>query len=143
MQHDALRLAKLFKVPFRLHGLRNVNSVAALRAFLWIKTRDPETAKKFARRVFTRLWVEGKDITPAAAAVEEAVAVGVDQAELTAALARDDIKQALKDAVDAAIAKGVFGVPYFIADGEPFWGSDRLWMLEQWLRDGSWERPAS
>src|SRR4051812_28843149 len=142
MRHDALRLAKFFKVPFRFHDLPNVNSVAAMRAFLWIKARDPELAKTFAHRVYTRLWVEGKDITPVAAVAEEAAAVGLDPAEVTAALARDEVKQALKDAVDAAIAKGVFGVPYVIADGEPFWGSDRLWMLEQWLRDGSFDKPA-
>ena len=35
------------------------------------------------------------------------------------------------------IAAGVFGAPFFIADGEPFWGSDRLWMLEHWLAHGS------
>jgi len=33
----------------------------------------------------------------------------------------------------------VFGVPYFIADDEPIWGTDRLWMLEHWLKHGSWE----
>ena len=48
------------------------------------------------------------------------------------------MKNALKDAVDQAVALGVFGVPFFIVDGEPIWGVDRLWMLEQWLRDGSW-----
>jgi len=30
-------------------------------------------------------------------------------------------------------------VPFFVADGEPIWGSDRLWMLDYWLAHGSWE----
>ena len=46
--------------------------------------------------------------------------------------------QALKDKtkaeVEAAIGKGVFGSPYFIVDGEPFWGIDRLEQLDRWLR---------
>jgi 2-hydroxychromene-2-carboxylate isomerase len=27
----------------------------------------------------------------------------------------------------------VFGAPFFIVDGEPFWGNDRRAQLEQWL----------
>ena len=27
---------------------------------------------------------------------------------------------------------GVFGVPYFVVDGEPIWGVDRMWMVEHW-----------
>jgi 2-hydroxychromene-2-carboxylate isomerase len=62
----------------------------------------------------------------------------VDSDKLCAAIETTEMKNALKDAVDQAVALGVFGVPFFIVDGEPIWGVDRLWMLEQWLRDGSW-----
>jgi len=44
----------------------------------------------------------------------------------------------VKGEVDAAIAAGVFGSPFFIADGEPFWGVDRIPMLEDWVRKGGW-----
>lgn len=30
--------------------------------------------------------------------------------------------------------------PFFIVDDQPIWGADRLWMIEHWLRHGSWER---
>ena len=36
--------------------------------------------------------------------------------------------------VEAAIAKGVFGSPYIVVDGEPFWGMDRFDQLERWLK---------
>jgi 2-hydroxychromene-2-carboxylate isomerase len=38
--------------------------------------------------------------------------------------------------VDAAVAHGVFGSPYVIVDGEPFWGMDRLDQVERWLAKG-------
>ena len=38
----------------------------------------------------------------------------------------------------AAIEAGVFGSPFFIIDGEPFWGADRLWMVKRWLKSGGW-----
>jgi 2-hydroxychromene-2-carboxylate isomerase len=39
----------------------------------------------------------------------------------------------LKRENEAAIAAGVFGAPFFIVDGEPFWGNDRRAQIEQWL----------
>ena len=39
---------------------------------------------------------------------------------------------------DAAIARGVFGSPYVVVDGEPFWGADRLDQVERWLATGGW-----
>jgi len=137
---DPPRVASLLGVPFRHHGRKGINSVAASRAFLWLKERDAALAKRFAQRIYSRLWVHGKDITAPEASAEEAAALGVEGAELLSAIQAPEAKRALQDAVDAAIAKGVFGVPYFIADGEPIWGGDRLWMLDHWLGHGSWDR---
>jgi 2-hydroxychromene-2-carboxylate isomerase len=135
---DKPRMAKLLGVPLVDHGLKGVNSLAASRAFLWLKAQDPALAVRFAHRIYERLWVHGEDITPPQAVVEEGAALGVDRAALMSAIESPEMKAALKDAVDAAIAKGVFGVPTFIADGEPLWGVDRLWMLEHWLKRGNW-----
>ncbi len=135
---DKPRMATLLGVPYKEHGLKGVNSLAASRAYLWLKAKDPALAKGFARRIYARLWVQGRDITQAEAVAEEGEALGLGRAELLAAIESPEMKSALKEAVDAAIAKGVFGVPTFIADGEPIWGVDRLWMLEHWLRKGNW-----
>jgi 2-hydroxychromene-2-carboxylate isomerase len=135
---DIERLAKLFDVPINVHGLKAGNSVAAMRAFLWLKSREPELATRFARRIYRRLWVEGKEIASVDAVVEEAAAFGIAPDELRFALAQPEVKQALRDAVAAAVAEGVFGVPFFIVDGEKIWGSDRMWMVEHWLQHHSW-----
>ena len=37
---------------------------------------------------------------------------------------------------DTAIAAGVFGAPFFVVDGEPFWGNDRRAQIERWLATG-------
>ena len=39
----------------------------------------------------------------------------------------------LRQRTSEALDKGVFGSPFFLVDGEPFWGWDRLPMLESWL----------
>ena len=48
------------------------------------------------------------------------------------------VKERAKREVDAAIAAGVFGSPFFVVDGEPFWGCDRMSMVEEWIRTGGW-----
>jgi 2-hydroxychromene-2-carboxylate isomerase len=44
----------------------------------------------------------------------------------------------------AYFAALVFGSPWIFVEGEPFWGSDRLAMVEQWLANGPyWKHPHS
>ncbi len=134
LDRDRERLSSLFDVPLRKHGLKGVNSLAASRAFLWLKARDEALAKRFAQAIYARLWLDGVDITPAETVIAEAAALGVDAARLGAALETAEAKAALNDCVAAAVDKGVFGSPFFIADGEGFFGNDHFWMLEHWLQ---------
>ncbi len=138
LQHDMERYAQLYDVPFNRHGLSGHNSLNAMRAFVWLKQQEPRMAIDFAKAMYARLWIEGKDITPAEACAEEARDLGLDADAMLAAIVSDEIKQALIRQVDEAIANGVFGVPYFIADGEGFFGNDHIWMMEHWLQHGSW-----
>ena len=48
------------------------------------------------------------------------------------------VKDKLRAEIDSAMARGVFGSPYFIVDGEPFWGADRLEQVDRWLATGGW-----
>ena len=137
---DRPRMAKLLGVPLAIPDLDGVNGVAASRAFYWLAERDEDTAGALARRLLERLWVEGRDITDAGVVADEAAALGVSRETIEAALADPRVKDLLRSAVDAAVARKVFGSPFFIVDGQPVWGVDRLWMVEHWLRHGSWER---
>jgi 2-hydroxychromene-2-carboxylate isomerase len=63
-------------------------------------------------------------------------AIGIDRNELAAGISRPDVKERLRSEVDLAIERGVFGSPFVFADGEPFWGNDRLEDVREWLRRG-------
>jgi 2-hydroxychromene-2-carboxylate isomerase len=45
---------------------------------------------------------------------------------MLAAVERDSLKRALREATDRAGDLGVRGVPSVVVDGEVFWGDDRL-----------------
>ncbi len=112
--------------------------LAAMRGFVWLNGRDPALAKRFAQAVYHAQWAEARDISTPGAVAGLAVSLGVDYAEMLAALASDTVKDALRAQVEAAIAAGVFGVPTFVVDGEMFWGADRLPMAEHWIETGGW-----
>ena len=137
-KHDFSRSARLHKVPYKHPETFPIGTVAACRAFYWVADRDPAQARKLAKALYKAYFVEGVDIGAPAAVLEVAKSAGVDTAQLAAALEDPAVKDRAKREVDAAIAAGVFGSPFFIVDGEPFWGVDRLPMLEQWVKSGGW-----
>ena len=135
---DFVRSARLHKVPFTYPSKFPIGTVAALRAFYWVDDRDPKKAREMAKALYRAFFAAGTDISVPATVVEIAKSVGVDAAALAAALEDPALKERAKREVDAAIAAGVFGSPFFVADGEPFWGVDRMPMLEDWIRKGGW-----
>lgn len=137
-RHDFARSARRFGVPFRLPEVFPFPSLAAARAFYWLTDSDAPTAKALARRVYDAAFGEGRDVTPAEAIADIAEPLGISRATLLAAVNDPAVKERLKKETEAAIARGVFGSPFIFVDGEPFWGSDRLDQVEEWLATGGW-----
>ena len=50
----------------------------------------------------------------------------------------DEVKAQLRAHTDAAIARGVFGVPAIEVDDRLFWGLDALPMLRAYLEGDAW-----
>ncbi len=138
LRRDIVRLSEYFDIPYQHHGLKGISSVNALRAFVFLNEEDHRVAKLFAQRIFDRLWVRHLNISNVDDVLEEAGAIGVDTTTLQAAISSEPVKTLLKQKIDDAIAAGVFGAPFFVVDGEPIWGVDRMWMIEQWITHHSW-----
>lgn len=137
-KRDFVRSARLHKIAFRYPEKFPIGTVAAVRAYYWVSDRDPAQARKLAKALYSAYFVEGTDISAPAAVVEIARKNGIDGDALARALDDPVVKERAKQEVDAAIAAGVFGSPYFVVDGEPFWGVDRIPMMEDWVRTGGW-----
>ena len=137
-KRDFSRSARLHKVAYAHPEKFPIGTVAACRAFYWVNDRDPAQARAMAKALYKAYFTEGRDISAPQAVVEVAKSVGVDDTALGAALDSPEVKDRAKREVDAAIAAGVFGSPFFIVDGEPFWGVDRIPMVEDWIRTGGW-----
>jgi 2-hydroxychromene-2-carboxylate isomerase len=137
-RHDFARTARLHKVAFRLPEKFPVGTQVAARAYYLIADVDAEKARGFAKRVFRAYFAQGRDVADPAVVMELAAAAGADTATLAEPLKGEAIKERMKAEVEQAMEAGVFGSPHFIVDGEPFWGVDRIPMLEDWIRTGGW-----
>lgn len=90
----------------------------------------------FMLRVFSGVWVENRDIADAGTLAGWLEADGLDAGALIDAAAQDRAEATYSENTAAAIAADAIGVPTYVLDGEPFWGQDRLDLLERALASG-------
>ena len=133
---DFARSARFLGVPFRLPDPFPVATQNAARAFLWLQDRDQAQARDFAHACYRAYFVDNVNISEPEQVIAVAERLGIDRAALAAAMADPQLKERFRALNEAAIARGVCGSPYFIVDGEPFWGADRLPQVEKWLQTG-------
>jgi 2-hydroxychromene-2-carboxylate isomerase len=137
-RRDFERSARLVGVPFRLPEPFPFASLAACRAFYWLVDRDAASARALALALYRAAFAEGRPITTVEAVVAVAAPLGIEGDVLKQAVDDPAIKARLRQETERALARGVFGSPFVIVDGEPFWGSDRLPQVERWLATGGW-----
>ena len=136
---DFKRCARMYGVPFVMPPKFPVSTIVAARAYYWLTTEAPEMARPFARAALNAYFAEGRDISDRDVVGAIAAARGIDREALLAGVEAVEIKERVRAATDEAIqGRGVFGSPFIFVDGEPFWGSDRLDMVDRWLTTGGW-----
>jgi 2-hydroxychromene-2-carboxylate isomerase len=133
---DIPRSARFHGVPYKHPSKFPIAGQAPSRAFYWLNERDPALARKLARTLYEAYFVSDLDISSPDVTADVAATLGLKRDEVLAALGNEAVKERLKNEVETAIARGVFGSPYFVIDGEAFWGVDRFEQIERWLASG-------
>lgn len=134
--HDFARSARFEGVPYRTPARFPVATQNAARLFWWLHESDPARAVAWAHLGLRAYFARGVQLDDAAALRTLAAEFGIEAEQVDRVCADARIKQRLKDANDEAIALGIFGAPFFVVDGEPFWGNDRKPQIERWLGQG-------
>lgn len=136
---DVPRVYAFHGVPYRPAVERFVASpLIPQRLFCWMLGQDRGRAEQAARAMLVANWSEASDVSKLENALPHVVAAGFDERAARAAPDDAAVKQDLRDRVQAAIDRGIFGSPSFVVDGELFWGSDRTHVIDRWLETGGW-----
>jgi 2-hydroxychromene-2-carboxylate isomerase len=113
-------------IPFRFPAAHPFNPLHHLRLALACGSRLDAV-----QRIFGSIWMSGENANDPARFAALCQELGVDEARLS------ERKDELRRNTEEAAARGVFGVPSFVADGEVFWGADSVEFANAFLADAS------
>lgn len=136
LMRDFLRSARFEGLPYTQPQRFPIATQNAARVYWWLDAQDPARAVAWAHAALRAYFARGVALDDPAALKALAAEAGLDAEAAEAAWNDPANKLQLKSANEAAIAAGVFGAPYFVIDGEPFWGNDRKTQIEQFLAQG-------
>ena len=85
-----------------------------------------DAALRLGGAIGRALWAEEKNIADDATLAQIADLCGLDGKMLVKSAATAGVQQQYQKNTDDAMAINVFGVPWYVVDGESFWGQDRL-----------------
>jgi 2-hydroxychromene-2-carboxylate isomerase len=100
-----------------------------LRAALVAK--DAGRFREFHYPAYRARWAEGKDVADPAVVRDLLAGAGLDADATHARAQSDELAARLAADTQAAVERGVFGVPTVFVGGEMFWGNDRF-ELARW-----------
>lgn len=133
MVRDIERIATARGLVFRMPETFPANGLEAARIALVGEAAG--WCPDFTRAVFAAQFSRGEDISRPELLTSILASLGLDPVQVIATSCSDANKQALRSQTEAAVKRGVFGAPSFTtADGELFWGDDRLEQALAWAK---------
>jgi len=131
MNRNNLRKATQLGIPLNAPKLHPFNPLFLLR----LSAQEMSEAERcqITGRILSAVWVDGMDPNDRDAVKLCLAELGVDGERYIAGTAADAVKAQVRANTDEAIARGCFGVPSMVVNGEVFWGYDDLVYLEALL----------
>ncbi len=117
-------------IPFTMPPAHPFNPLGPLRLAIALGA-----TREAIGSIYQFLYGEGGDAANPAGWAALAGKLGLTADEAAARIAAPDVKDALRRNTEEAVARGVFGVPTFVAEDEVFWGVDATDMFVDFLRD--------
>lgn len=109
-------------LPFRFPASHPFNPLQHLRLAI-----AAGCTRQSVNLIFEAIWTTGQEATHGFDALCSRLNVAPER--LT------QVKDVLRQNTEEAAARGVFGVPSFVADGEVFWGADSIGFVKAFLAD--------
>lgn len=128
MFDDLVRFANRYGVPFTKNPYFIINTLPIMRGAIWAKSTGCIEAYNTA--MYQAVWAAGRDMANPVeikAVVEEA---GLDAPAMAEAIQQPEVKQALIDATQIGVDRGIFGAPTMFVGDEMHFGQDRLDWVE-------------
>ena len=126
MLRDLARYAARYGVPFTFNPKFPINTLTLMRGATGLQMRRPDALETYLDAVFRAFWADAADMGDPAVVGGVLAGAGLDPREILALASDQEVKDRLKADTEAAVARGLFGVPTFLVGKEMFFGQDRL-----------------
>jgi 2-hydroxychromene-2-carboxylate isomerase len=117
---------------FKMNPHFPINTLLVMRGLTAVMMEGD--ASDYIEAVLRGMWEDGLKMDDPAVVAELLNGAGLDGAHILARAAEPDVKQALVENTEAAVARGAFGIPTFFVGEEMHFGKDRLAQVEEALR---------
>lgn len=141
-QRQAYRLVEMQrwrevrKIPLVLHPRYYPADPAQGHRMLLAALRAGQDVRGFVHAALQAVWADELDIANPETLAVLADQSGLDGKELLAESADPALQARADELTREAIDRQVFGAPFYVYRGEPFWGQDRLELLEAAIASG-------
>ncbi|WP_211453374.1 2-hydroxychromene-2-carboxylate isomerase [Collimonas antrihumi] len=140
-QRQAYRLEELrrwseyLQVPLNLHPtFFPVQSDDAAKLIIATQlAHGTEAAMVLTGAIMRAVWAEQRNIADGATLIAIASELGHDGKTLLKSAETASVQSEFDRFTEDAISANIFGSPWYVVDGEPFWGQDRLDFVERAL----------
>jgi 2-hydroxychromene-2-carboxylate isomerase len=132
-QLEFKRFIAAHRIPFRMNPGFPINTLILMRVAVACEIESAATLERFVPAVMAAMWEDGRDMGDPAVIAEVLDAAGLDGGGLVARAQEQPAKDRLAANTQAAVDRGVFGVPTFFVGDEMFWGKERLAQVEDAL----------
>lgn len=133
MFKDLARWARLRETPLNFNPNFPINTLTLMRAMMGLE--GDERAGAFRAAVFQAMWVDAKNLNDSSVVAEISESADISVDEFGRLVADPAVKEKLKAETEAALARGLFGVPTFFIGETMHFGQDRLHFVEEDLAD--------
>lgn len=131
---DSQRCARALGIPLARPTTSARDTKLAKLTYWGLRCHDRQLAEQFILAAWRAHFGHGSPIGSSHELAAAAAGLGLQREAIEAAAQSAQAKRAQDAANAAAIGHGCFGVPWFAADGEMFFGHDRLSQLASHLR---------
>jgi len=123
---DFARYAQRYGVELQVNPYFPINTITLMRIALGLHLRHDDQFTQYCTAMFRAIWVQGQNMNDPATVKAALHAEGFDVSDLLALASDPVVKEALKEATESAVNRGVFGAPTFFVGDQMFWGQDRI-----------------
>jgi len=134
--HELQRWVEKRKIPFVYKPAHFPTNPALVDTVAIALAENRVSPGTFSGLIMAACWAEEKDIADEAVVRNVLAKIGEDADNILQTASSDSVAALYAANVRDAIQIPAFGSPCYVRDGEPFWGQDRIELLEDAIVSG-------